>query len=290
MIAPYPWNPSGTELECLLEALDSRGWRESVARDKRPCDRNEVALFSSPLKIVRLSYCINKGGLRYANPCPNIMTAITTIRQRLILCALFFTVLQVTAAPIARLEYKSEPGDRMGLGQAETLVDSPLVSPFVFSFVEGKPAGVVFFMFAEHFGRTNRLLFDTSGLGVPLGLATYPDTFYISSTGAPAGYAAVLIGLNENSCFFATGQFTVTNATFSQDNKVESFAASFEQYCDGTPGGMRGSFTYFAEAPAEIPEPSMAGPVAVAAVGGFMTLACRRGWRKVTRRLTTRLG
>src|SRR5205807_1408426 len=62
--------------------------------------------------------------------------------------------------------------------------------------------------------------------------------------------------------------FTITDATFA-GNTIQSFAASFEQHCEGQPPALFGTFTYNAN----VPVPTVASGVARAihATGATLT-------------------
>jgi hypothetical protein len=71
-------------------------------------------------------------------------------------------------------------------------------------------------------------------------------------------------------CNVLTGEFTVTDASFKEYGIVRSFAATFEQHCEGAAPALRGTFSYRVGDDAK-PAPWMAGGTAATPAPGPAT-------------------
>jgi len=162
-------------------------------------------------------------------------------------------------AQFARLILDSRPGDPVGGGSHFDIIydgaalPTPTFSPFVNrTLPTGEPT-----LLSRGLDQNNgtdtdaTLAFGTDRLGIPMQPGVYPNAqraFF-----AQPGHPGLDIEFRHLGCNTLTGSFTVTDATFGPANEILSFAATFEQHCNGIPPALFGSFTYYA-----IPEPTTA--------------------------------
>ncbi len=180
------------------------------------------------------------------------------VRKRGWVCA---ALLVLAASPAARgqwarLVLDSQPGDPIGGGgQFDIIYDGSIVPAATFSpFVDrnlptGEPTLISWGLDQNNGANTDAALaFGTDRLGIPMQPGTYLNAqraFF-----AQSGHPGLYVGFRHLGCNTLTGSFTVTDATFGPGNEILSFAATFEQHCNGIPPALFGSFTYYA-----VPEP-----------------------------------
>jgi hypothetical protein len=114
--------------------------------------------------------------------------------------------------------------------------------------------------------RTPPCIFGTNQLGIPMQPGAYEEAQ--RAPFADSGHPGLDISFQHLGCGSLTGGFVVTDATFSSNATISSFAASFEQHCGGVTPALFGTFTYNANA-TEVPE--QAGYLLV--VTGMMALS-----------------
>jgi hypothetical protein len=159
--------------------------------------------------------------------------------------ALVLTVASPAAAqinPAARVVLRSQPGDYIGLGQSVRLIypDSGPIFPNVIRLVNGEPADLSFSV--GNPGETySTLTFGTYQLGIKMQVGDYPDAERASF--ASPGHPGLDVSFQHRGCNAIDGSFTVLDATFS-GQIVESFAARFEQHCEGGSPALFGLFSY----------------------------------------------
>jgi len=189
----------------------------------------------------------------------------------------------IQASPIARLTLQSQPGDALVQGGNFDItypVSGSLVKDQIFALVfetlpNGAPASLDFLLspILHSDDLAADLFFGTEQLGIPIQPGTY--------TGAERepfespGHPGLAISFRNNGCETVSGSFTITDATFMADGTISSFAASFEQYCDGATKADFGTLTYNANA-TEVPEPAGYWLVGV----GMVCLSFRRLQRR----------
>jgi hypothetical protein len=119
--------------------------------------------------------------------------------------------------------------------------------------------------------------FSTQGLGTAIEDETYSNA--ARAAFAPAGEPGLDISYDHRGCNTLTGNFTVNQLTFAND-QIDRFSASFNQSCDGG-AVMHGTFNYdadattFADPLAHVPEP---GSIALFGLG-ILALGVVQ-WRK----------
>lgn len=160
----------------------------------------------------------------------------------------------IEASPIARLTLVSQPGDFIGGGGNFDITYPQGQDPIVVglaAYVQGLPGNVLFLLDAsEGMAWVNVATFQ---LGFPLRPGIYLDA-QRDPLEAP-GHPGLAISFRGLGCDTITGNFTITDATFSNSNTLSSFAVSFEQHCEGATPALFGTFTYNANA-TEVPEPA----------------------------------
>jgi hypothetical protein len=193
------------------------------------------------------------------------------IRSRFLFCLTLTLVAlaaaHVSKAQVAHLTLQSQPGDFIGQGGTYDITYTPANSQFFSAQVEktiGSPPMPSFLDFAlgtVTSGSDNTfatLDFATDQLGIPIQPGFYPDAQRASF--ASAGHPGLDVSFQNRGSNTLTGNFTVTNATFSSTNAIETFAVTFEQHSEGARPALFGTFTYDA-----VPEPSTLGLIACGA-------------------------
>lgn len=174
------------------------------------------------------------------------------------------------SAQVAHLVMQSQPGDYIGQGRNYDLTYSPLTVPgdgagggTSSGTVGGLPDYVSF-----AFSQANRppeelrnfalISFSTRELGTALVPGTYTDVERAAF--AEPGHAGLEIGFQSRGCNTLTGNFTVTDFTYTMTAPdtfvVDTFAGSFEQHCDGDVPALYGTLTYYANGFSPVPEAS----------------------------------
>lgn len=172
--------------------------------------------------------------------------------------------------PIARLKLQSQPGDYIGQGGNFDITytpDSPgRFSAQILNTVDpspGSPALLVFSGGVVTSGpdNTNALLFfGTDKLGIPLQTGFFPDVE--RAVFASPGHPGLDVGFQNRGCNILTGSFTINDISFSPEQRLETFSATFEQHCEGANSALLGSFEYnagsFSPPPTQPPPPTPA--------------------------------
>ena len=172
----------------------------------------------------------------------------------------FLVSADIHATPIATLMLQSQPGDFIGQGGTFDEVypqpgDFYSIVPQVGATVDGLPAYLLFLLGGDQ-GPTDffaTVTVGTNHLGVPLVPGTYLDAQRAAF--ATAGHPGLDISFAHRGCNTLTGNFTITDASYTGGQTVNSFAFSFEQHCEGAVPALFGTFIYNANA-TEVPEPA----------------------------------
>jgi len=206
-----------------------------------------------------------------------------TRRHPLFLIVLAFSILATpltaSATSIAHLTLKSEPGDFIGQGGSFDITYTPLNSMF-FSVSVLPPAPipsfVQFVLGTVTSGSDNTFAivdFSTTQLGI-----TIQPGLYVDAQRAPfanPGHPGLDVSFQNRGCNTLTGSFSVGEAAFSPDGMtIETFAATFEQHCEGFTPALFGSFQFDASGASLVPEPT--GLVLIGLGLGISTLRRRR--------------
>lgn len=160
------------------------------------------------------------------------------------LAVLVMTIMSGTAAqaePIARLILRSQPDDFVGQGQSfHHTYPTSGVTAQVRRLANGEPAELVFQLTPA--GATYALLFfGTDQLGIAMQVGEYLDAERADF--ASPGHPGLDVSFQHRGCNQVTGSFTVMDATFTGQT-IGSFAARFEQHCEGQPPTLVGFFQY----------------------------------------------
>ena len=165
------------------------------------------------------------------------------------------------AAQIAHLTLQSQPGEFIGLGQnydlTYTLGNSSILAVIRRTLPSGEPAELFFTLSGGQNIPFSRLFFSTDALGIPI----QPGVFLDAQRFAQPGHPGLDVSLVNRGCNTLFGNFTISQVSFGPDNSIQSFAASFEQHCEGQIPALFGTFTYNA-----VPEPSTLSLFACVAV------------------------
>jgi hypothetical protein len=179
--------------------------------------------------------------------------------------------LAVAQGQIARLTLHSQAGDFIGQGGNYDIMYTPDNSSFFSPQVRGTigaglPAELLFVLGTVTGGSDNTfalLFFGTDQLGIPMQPGVYLNAERADF--ASPGHAGLDLSFQNRGCNIVEGNFTVTEATFGPDNTIQTFAASFEQHCEGLGPALSGTFTFGA-----VPEPSS---LALVTCFGLLALA-----------------
>ena len=164
-------------------------------------------------------------------------------------------------AQMAHLTLQSEPGEFIGLGQNYDLIYTPSNSSLSAVVMRTLPSGeaseLLFVLSGDQTIPFSRLFFSTDALGIPI----QPGVFLDAQRFAQPGHPGLDVSLVNRGCNTLFGNFTISQVSFGPDNSIQSFAASFEQHCEGQIPALFGTFTYNA-----VPEPSTLSLFACVAV------------------------
>lgn len=158
------------------------------------------------------------------------------------LCALLVAVLCCVApssaqTPITSFDFVSQTGDYIGQGQTRTL----LPPAWTFGAAKNFDGGVGITINGPSPGEFWFLDFAAPG-DVPLVPGTYllATRFPFQLPAAPG----LSVSGEGRGCNQLTGQFTVLDVVYGAGNAIISFAADFEQHCEGLAPAMFGSIRY----------------------------------------------
>lgn len=179
-------------------------------------------------------------------------------------------VATANAAPVAHLTLHSEPGDFIGQGKDFSITYTPATSVSFFPEIRraigappGQPAELLFVLGTTTSGPDNTfvlLFFGTDQLGIPMQPGVYEDAERADF--ATPGHPGLDIEFQNRGCNIVTGRFSVEQATFGTDSTgaptIRTFAATFEQHCEGAVPALFGTFTFDANPP---PAPVPVSPV-----------------------------
>jgi hypothetical protein len=174
------------------------------------------------------------------------------------LCALLVAVLccvvpSSAQTPITSFTYVSQPGDYIGQGETKTL----LAPEWSFSAAKNFDGGVTMTM-----NRMSPFGIWTVEFSAPGNVPLAPGT-YLAATRypfqAPASPGLSMFGEGRG-CNELTGQFTIIDVVYGVGNAITSFAADFEQHCEGMSPALFGSIRYNF-----VPPPFTVSPGAVSA-------------------------
>jgi hypothetical protein len=186
-------------------------------------------------------------------------------------------VTTVVAAPMAHLTLHSEPGDFIGQGKDFDITYTPTNSNSFFPEIRrtigaspGQPAELLFVLGTGTGGPDNTfvlLFFGTDQLGIPMQPGVYEDAERADFAGP--GHPGLNVEFQNRGCNIVTGRFTVQQATFGTDSvgapTIKSFAATFEQHCEGAAPALFGTFSFDATStPATVPVSSVPSMFAIA--------------------------
>jgi hypothetical protein len=193
--------------------------------------------------------------------------------------ALLFACTNVSAAPIATLTLHSQPGDFIGQGGNFDLTypqneEDPIDIRYA-AYINGQPSNVLFYLIGSEGEAAINVA--TRQLGFPLTPGTYLDA-QLDPLETP-GHPGLSVSFRGLACDTITGNFTITDATFSANNTLSSFGVSFEQHCNGVAPALFGTLTYNANGAAPIPEPAGYWFVGM----GVVALLSRRGLGTLSR-------
>jgi hypothetical protein len=184
-------------------------------------------------------------------------------------------------AQFAHLTLQSQPGDFIGGGGNFDITYTPKDEYFSVEIwnTVGDPEmpSELLFQMGSVIGASNTyalLFFGTTQLGIPIQPGFYPNAE--RSPFESPGHPGLSVAFQNRGCSTVTGNFTITDVTFGANNAIETFAATFEQHCDGMAPALFGSFTYDAHG---VPEPGIWSLL----VSGMAVLG---SVRFVTRRIT----
>jgi len=164
------------------------------------------------------------------------------------------------------------PGDfTCDVGAFETsYAGSPPVPPATFLSLHGEPGDYIvgdqLIMVAPADGRFSseytRGIVHVSYFGnVP---GSFWDVFFVAPAGrdlttgdytvaANSESALLNVGGDGRGCGYATGRFTLREATYALDGAVETFAVDFEQHCEDSPAALFGSLRINSDLPPSSP-------------------------------------
>ena len=198
--------------------------------------------------------------------------------QTVCLLALFlWCVASVNAAPVAHLTLHSEPGDFIGQGKNFDITYTPRTADSFFPEVRrtigaapGQPAELLFILGTSTGGPDNTfvlLSFGTDQLGIPMQPGAYEDAERADF--AAPGHPGLDVEFQNRGCNIVTGRFTVERATFGTDSSgaptIQTFAATFEQHCEGAVPALFGTFVFDASpVPASVPLSPLPSILAIA--------------------------
>ncbi len=197
------------------------------------------------------------------------------------LCGLAIAAAGHASAQVAHLTLHSEPGDYIGQGNDYDITYTPSNSIFFSTEIRrslgsGAPTDLLFVLGSGPSTPFALLFFGTHGLGIPMQPGFYANAERADF--ASLSHPGLDIGFDHRGSNTLTGNFTVTNFSYSPTLGIQSFAASFEQHSEGALPALFGTFTYQAVTTA-VPEPES---FAMLFVGlGLMGAVVRR--RKMNR-------
>ena len=174
-----------------------------------------------------------------------------------LLCILFAIGGGYAQAQMAHLILDSQPGDYIGQGMSYDITYTPQNSYYFSPQVRrtlpsGEPAELLFVLGLGPSAPFALLFFGTDQLGIPMQPGFYPDAERADF--ASPGHPGLDVSFDHRGCNTLTGNFTVTEFTYSSSLGIQSFSASFEQHCEGAAPALFGTFTFQA-----VPEPSAVG-------------------------------
>lgn len=181
------------------------------------------------------------------------------------LCALLVAVLVCVApssaqTPITSFDFVSQPGDYIGQGQTRMLRPPA----WTFGAAKNFDGGVGITVNGASPGEFWYLDFAAPG-DVPLAPGTYllATRFPFQLPSSPG----LSVSGEGRGCNQLTGQFTVLDVVYGAGDTIVSFAADFEQHCEGQAPAMFGSIRYNF-----VPPPFTVSPGTIAAGAGAQTV------------------
>jgi hypothetical protein len=172
-----------------------------------------------------------------------VLRLAVTIAANAFAAVLYAT--QVDAASSAHLTLHSQPGDYIGQAQDWDIVyPSAEISLSSYRTLANGDPTVLFFQVGHVVQEPNTyatLWFGTDQLGIKMQPGVYLNAE--RAVFASAGHPGLDVNFQNRGCNTVSGSFTVTEATFI-GTVLESFAATFEQHCEGGLPALFGTFTY----------------------------------------------
>jgi hypothetical protein len=162
----------------------------------------------------------------------------------------------VDAAPIARLQLQSQPGEYIGQGGTfDITYQNPpdTISPSIRSRLPNdQPTHLRWILDSPGSGNQFSIVqFSTDELGLPIQAGTYLNAQRASF--ANPGHPGLDITFQNRGSNTLTGSFTIEYVTFDATlSTIESFKATFEQHSEGLPPALFGTFTYAVPEPAAV--------------------------------------
>lgn len=182
------------------------------------------------------------------------------IRKAFLLSAVLTSIfaLPAGAAPLTQFELQSQPGDYIGGGQSyfRDLTTGRFDIGQAYDTDRDGLADYVFFRYlGNQPGGFAHIFFSTAAMaGANLAPGFYPN----AERGAlpELGHPGMDWGMDGRGCNTLTGNFTILGAQFDYSSgtpTIVSFAATFEQHCEGATPALFGTFYYNYD---PVPEPS----------------------------------
>ena len=198
--------------------------------------------------------------------------------------ALLLCCVATANAAVAHLTLHSEPGDFIGQGKDFDITYTPRTSNSFSPQIRrtigappGEPAELLFVLGTTTGGPDNTfalLFFGTDQLGIPIQPGDYENAERADF--ASPGHPGLDVEFQNRGCDIVTGRFVVERATFGRDlvgnPTIQTFAATFEQHCEGAVPALFGSFTFDANpVPAPVPLSPLPSIIALA-IASFLVL------------------
>lgn len=178
---------------------------------------------------------------------------MTVLRRSLVVLALLTVCAalpsQVAADPETFIYLLSEPGDYIGGGR-EYYRDASSGTFSTPTAVDRDGDGLVDYVSFNLFGPPGQWISMDFATNRMPGTNLAPGFFYDNARRAPfapEGHPGLAIGVDHRGCNTLTGSFTIVAAEFDYSMtppRVVSFAAFFEQHCEGAAPALHGMFYY----------------------------------------------
>ena len=160
-------------------------------------------------------------------------------RGMILLLGALLAVPAGASAQTTQLFLDSQPGDYIGGGvqQTYTILDGTFT--------------------ASHFGGTVNVMFRTPtfshfwtlNFSAPDGTPLVPGVYEGAGRFSQPGQPGLDVSGDGRGCNMVTGRFEVSEATYGSNGEVISFAANFEQHCEGMVPALFGTIQFNANAP-----------------------------------------